>query len=101
MFEKLKQIWRILFPPKPKPKPKLPPRPDHSLEELVQRGEELKEYYHQQKQAEQTGLKPCPGCRANVKEIHTCAKCGKPGCDYCMVFDPMERKYYCDGCWNE
>ena len=97
MFEKLKQIWRILFPPKPKPHPKLPPRPQHSVEELVRRGEELKKI-HQNQQAKNQP-KVCPSCRTTVETVHACAKCGRIGCEYCMTYDPAERKYFCEQCW--
>lgn len=98
MLEKLKQIWRILFPSKPKPRPQLPPRPQHSIDDLVKRGEELKEIYRQQKG--ETVLKVCPSCRSSVNDLHTCAGCGIVGCENCMTFDPTERKYYCEQCWS-
>ena len=97
MLEKLKQIWRILFPPKPKPQPKLPPRPQHSIDDLVKRGEELRELHLQQKT--ENKIKVCPSCRSSVTELKKCANCGKVGCENCMTFNPTERKYYCDQCW--
>ena len=100
MLEKLRQIWRILFPPKPKPKPSLPPRKEYTLDELVKRGEELKELHNQQVHPEASTSLTCPSCRATVSEIRICAKCGKAGCDYCMTYDPSEGKHYCDDCWN-
>ncbi len=96
MFEKLKQIWRILFPPKQPPKPKIPPRPEYDVTDLMRRGEELKELYNQDKQT-QHGI--CPNCRSNAEKLVTCAKCGKKGCDYCMTYDPSEGKYFCEQCW--
>lgn len=97
MLEKLKQIWRILFPPKQPPKPEIPERPQYDVGELMQRGEELKQMYHDRKQASMKGV--CPNCRNNAEKIVTCAKCGKIGCDFCMTYDPSEGKYFCDQCW--
>lgn len=96
MFEKLKQIWKILFPPKPQPKPPVPKRPEYDVTELWQRSEELKRIHNEQKHNEK-GI--CPNCRSNAEKIVTCAKCGKVGCDYCMTYDPAERKYFCEQCW--
>lgn len=96
MFEKLKKIWKILFPPKQPPKPSLPPRPQYDVDELMQRGEELKKMYQDSK-PKQSGV--CPNCRSNAEKIVTCAKCGKKGCDYCMTYDPSEGKYFCEQCW--
>ena len=96
MFKKLKQIWRILFPPKPQPKPQLPQRPQYDVAELMQRGEELKKMHNE---AKPDTAAICPNCRSSAEKLVTCAKCGKTGCDYCMTFDPSERKYFCEQCW--
>lgn len=98
MFDKLKQIWKILFPPKQHPQ-EIPKRKEYSMDELVQRGEELKKYYHQQQHTEQEIMKVCPSCRSSVEQLHRCSKCGKIGCEDCLTFDPMERKYFCEQCW--
>lgn len=96
MFAKLKQIWKILFPPKPIQQPSLPKRPEYDVDELIKRGEELKQIHNEQKKVH-SGV--CPNCRSNAENLVVCAKCGKTGCDYCMTFDPSERKYYCEQCW--
>ena len=96
MFKKLKQIWRILFPPKPQPSPKHPPRPQYDIGELIQRGEELKKIHHDETAVTNN---VCPSCRASGGKPVTCAKCGRIGCEYCMTFDPSERKYFCEQCW--
>ena len=102
MLEKLRQIWRILFPPKPKPAPPPPPpRKTYSMDELMRRGEELKELHRQQQHPDTGSLLVCPSCRAATKDIRLCSKCGRPGCDACMTYDPMEGKFYCDDCWNQ
>lgn len=64
----------------------------------MRRGEDLKELYRQQK--EQASVKNCPNCRVRTTELYACAGCGKLGCEACMTFDPVERKYYCEQCWN-
>ena len=86
-----------MFPPKPKPKPTLPKRPEHSIEDLVKRGDELRELHLKQKEA--NAEKVCPSCRSSVKELYACGECGKIGCENCMTYNPTERKYYCDQCW--
>lgn len=96
MFEKLKQIWKILFPPKKPPKPTIPPRPQYDILELAQRGEELKKIYNEQHKHD---LGVCPNCHNTTDKFIKCAKCGKPGCDYCMTYDPSEGKYFCEQCW--
>ena len=97
MFEKLKKIWKILFPPKPQPKPTLPPRPQYDINELMQRGEELKKMYRESQHKDPGGV--CPNCHSTTEKIVTCGKCGKKGCDYCMTYDPAEGKYFCEQCW--
>ena len=100
MFEKLKKIWRILFPPKPRPTPPVPPRKTYSVDELMQRGEELKELHRQQQHPDGSQVLTCPSCRSATTEIRVCSKCGHAGCDSCMTYDPSERKFYCDDCWS-
>ena len=72
-------------------------QPSSSVDELVQRAQEIKNI---QKQTNE--YSPCPECKvpgpASTK--HACAICGKLGCDTCMTYDPMEDKYYCEQCWN-
>ena len=96
MLEKLKKIWNILFPHKPQPKPQQPPRPQYDVTDLMKRGEELKQMYHEAK--EQHGG-TCPNCRNSAETIVKCAKCGKIGCDYCMTYDPSKGEYFCEQCW--
>lgn len=41
---------------------------------------------------------PDPGCLEPAGERVICERCGRHGCDGCIVYDPDEHAYICDHC---
>lgn len=90
----LNDIKSIFYPSKKEEKPiqnKIP-----SFSELQDRNVNIRKNYETQKAENEIS---CPACHCNTSNIVKCGTCNATGCEGCFIYDPSEKKYFCENCW--
>lgn len=45
--------------------------------------------------------KECSNCHMNIATEVECPGCHKKGCAFCFIYNPMDKQYYCESCWDD